>query len=60
MKFIIPSDMLAWLDENRGEKSRPSFILHLLYNIKNANTKREVRIGTTGISEDRGCATESS
>ncbi len=48
MKFIIPVDMLEWLDAVRGNKSRPAFILQLLYEIKNTNhTKREVNNADT-------------
>lgn len=58
MKFDIPKDMEYWLDSVRGAKSRPAYILQILYEVKNANTKREVINGN--ISKTREAVTKSS
>lgn len=34
MKFIIPRDLLNWIDESRGELSRQSFIIRCLFKFK--------------------------
>lgn len=33
-KLIIPRDLLMWIDENRGEMSRQSFILKCVSKVK--------------------------
>lgn len=34
MSLIIPRPLLDWIDENRGELSRQSFILKCIFKIK--------------------------
>lgn len=34
MSLIIPRELLNWIDENRGEMSRQSFIIRCLFKIK--------------------------
>lgn len=34
MNFIIPRDLLTWIDANRGELSRQSFIIRCLFKFK--------------------------
>ena len=34
MSLIIPRPLLNWLDENRGELSRQSFILKCMFKLK--------------------------
>lgn len=33
MNFLVPKDMLAWLDANRGPLSRQAFIVRCVYKI---------------------------
>lgn len=33
MNFLVPRDMLLWLDQNRGPMSRQAFIIHCVYKI---------------------------
>lgn len=34
MNLIIPRPLLLWIDENRGEMSRQSFILKCMFKLK--------------------------
>lgn len=34
MSLIIPRQLLVWIDENRGELSRQSFILKCMFKLK--------------------------
>ena len=33
MSLIIPKHLLTWIDQNRGSKSRQSFILQCMFKI---------------------------
>lgn len=35
MNLNIPAEIVAWLDENKGHRSRAAFIIHLLHILKN-------------------------
>lgn len=34
MSLLIPKDLLQWIDENRGELSRQSFIIKCMFKLK--------------------------
>lgn len=35
MFILLPKEILIWLDENRGSKSRQAFVIECLFSIKN-------------------------
>lgn len=35
MNLNIPDELVTWLDENKGHRSRAAFIIHLLHILKN-------------------------
>lgn len=37
MNLHIPMKIIAWLDKNRGDKSRAAYIIHILHILTDTN-----------------------